>query len=198
MVKFDKVIRAKQLKVLSLIFKINDEVDNEYEAYKLVQQALMDAKEQHNLENFNISLFVKDDTKRKWKQGTSDPNLFIKLFFNELDYVKSEYGVTTTEMGFLYSLSRFLLWEENLLVDKDGLPLNQKSLIKELEITRKTVYKYTKSLESKKCLIRLYDGRDVYYIINPNLMFFGERINKGLPKLFELIDYIPMCKAKLI
>lgn len=196
MVKFDEAIRREQLHIISLLFNINKDIDNEYEAHKIIYDKLKEIREENNLDNYMIQLFVKDDTKRKWKQGTSDPNLFVKIFFNEIDYVKRTLALTRAEVLFLYSLSNYLLWEENLLVDKDGVPLNQKRLCKELGVDRKTVYNNMKSLEEKKCLIRIWDGRDVYYLANPNLLFFGEKVNKGLPKLFEMVGYIPFKNYK--
>lgn len=192
MVKFNGDIRKEQLHILSLLFEINEDVDNEYEAQNLIYNKLKEAKEENNLDNFSIQLFIKDDTKQKWKQGISDPNLFVKIFFNEIEYVKKIFNVTRAEALFLYSLSGYLLWEENLLVDKNGLPLNQKGLIKELGLNRKTIYKNMKSLEIKKCVIRIWNGKECYYIVNPYLLFFGEKINKNLYKLFKLIGYIPL------
>lgn len=196
MVKFDEQIRREQLHIISLLFEVNQDIDNEYEAHKLIYDKLKELKEKNNLDNFMINLFVKDDTKRKWKQGNSDPNLFIKIFFNEIKYAKETLALTRAEVSFLYSLSSCLLWEENLLVDKEGKPLNQKRLVKELDLDRKTIYKNTKSLEQKKCLVRIWDGRDAFYLLNPYLMMFGEKVNKNLPKLFEMIGYIPLCKYK--
>ena len=61
---------------------------------------------------------------------------------------------------------------------------------------RKKAYKCTKSIEEKKCLLRIFDGKDVYYLINPNLVFKGQKINKGIPKIFEMIGYVDSKKAK--
>lgn len=196
MVKFDEAIRREQLHIMSLLFDVNKDIDSEYKAHKIIYDKLKEIRKENNLDNYMINLFIKDDTKRKWKQGTSDPNLFVKIFFNEIDYVKRTLALTRAEVLFLYSLSNYLLWEENLLVDKDGVPLNQKRLCKELDLGRKTVYRNIKALEEKKCLIRIWDGNNVYFILNPYLIFFGEKVNKGLPELFQMIGYIPLKNYK--
>jgi DNA-binding MarR family transcriptional regulator len=185
----EESIRNKQLKILSILFEVNYEIDNEYEAQKLICNTILKLKEENNLDNFNITTYVRDSTKRFWKHGKGKNNEFIKIFYNEIDEVKELYDLKKSEVLFLYSLSPYLLWEENLLVDKDGLPLNQKRLCTELELDRKTVYKNMRSLEQKKCLIRIFDGRDAFYLINPSLMFKGEKINKSIPELFKIIGY---------
>jgi DNA-binding MarR family transcriptional regulator len=182
-------IRNKQLKILSILFEVNYEVDNEYEAQKLICDTLLKLKQENNLDNFNITTYITDNLKKPWKHGRGENNKFIKIFYNEIEEVKELYDLKRSEVLFLYSLTPYLLWEENLLVDKEGIPLNQKRLCSELELDRKTIYKNVKSLEQKKCLIRIWDGRDVYYLVNPSLMFKGEKIHRSIPKLFEMIGY---------
>jgi DNA-binding MarR family transcriptional regulator len=182
-------VRDKQLKVLSILFEVNYEIDNEYEAHKLICDTMMKLKQENNLDNFNITTYITDSVKKPWKHSRSKNNEFIKIFCNEIEEAKELYDIKRSEVLFLYSLAPYLLWEENLLIDKEGIPLNQKRLCSELELDRKTIYRNMKSLEQKKCLIRIWDGRDIYYLINPSLMFKGEKINKAIPELFELIEY---------
>ena len=185
----DPIIRQKQLSVLDVLFETNKEVQDEYEAQKLICIAMRKLKEENNLDNYRITSYVQDDSKRLWKQGKGERNEFIKLFMNEIESAKELYGLTRSEVLFLYSLSPYLSWEENLLIDKEGIPLNKKRLAAELELDSKTIFNRVKALEEKKCLIRLWIGRDTFYIINPNLMFKGQKINKAIPKVFEMIGY---------
>lgn len=185
----DENVRNKQLKILSILFEVNCEIDNEYEAQKLICDALGKLKQENNLDNFNITTYITDSLKKPWKHSRGKNNEFIKMFYNEIEEVKELYDLKRSEVLFLYSLAPYLLWEENLLVDKEGIPLNQKRLCSELELDRKTIYKQVKSLEQKKCLIRIWDGRDVFYLVNPWLMFKGKKINKSIPTLFEMIGY---------
>jgi hypothetical protein len=189
MVIVDESIRKQQIHILSLLFEVNNQVDNEYEAQQLINNTMIKLKEENNLNNFNITTYIKDATKIKWKSSRGKRNEFIKLFMNEIERAKGLYDLTRSEVLFLLSLSSYLSWEENLLVDNEGIPLNQKRLCKELDTDRKTVSKNMKSLEQKKCLIRIWDGRDVYYLVNPHLMFKGEKINRSIPKVFFMIGY---------
>ena len=191
MVMYDENNIKKQKEILNKIIDVNSDVISEYEAQKIIQEALIKAKEDNNLDNYNISSYIKDTSRIGWKNNPKKKeDYFIKIFYNELEYAKNTYKLTNGEVMFLLSVSKYMSWEENLLIDDEGLPINQKKLIKLTNMDRKTIYKYTKSLENKKCLLRIWDGRDIYYIINPNLMFKGQKINKGIPKLFELIGYV--------
>lgn len=185
----DEQIRKQQLAILSLLFEINEDVDDEYKAQKIICEALTKAKEENNMDNFNITTYIKDNNKIKWKHSRANKNEFIKLYMNEIESAKELYDISRSEVLFLYSLSPFLLWEENLLVNKEGIPLNQARLAKELELDRKTISRNIKSLENKKCLVRIWDGKDTYYIVNPYLMIKGQEINKTIPKLFDLVGY---------
>lgn len=196
MVKYDSVNVEKQNKVLSSI--LNDDIGDEYEAQKIIYNKLKEIKDEIKCDNLNINVFVNDTNKSTWKSGSSKPNLFSKIFNNEITYATNKYKLTRTEIGFLYSLSPFLLWEKNLLVDNEGLPINQKRLMELLGLSRSTVSNTIKSLENKKCIIRIFTGinKQCYYIVNPYLMCNGKSINKDIPKLFTLIGYIPMSKCK--
>lgn len=196
MVKYDKININKQLKIMGNLININTDVINEIQANNIIMDKLLEVKGENNLDNFGIKVFVDDNSKKRWKSGVSESNVFVKLFFNEIEYVKNKYSLTGTECGFLYSLSSYLLWEYNLLVDKEGLPLNQKRLMDKLGYKKTAISGLIKSLEEKKCLIRIWDKKDTYFIINPYLMWFGEKINKEIPKLFEVVGYEPMRKCK--
>lgn len=196
MVVYDEVNIKKQFKIMENIINVNTDITNEIQANNIIRDKLLEIKSENNLENFGIKVFVDDNSKKKWKSGNSNPNVFVKIFFNEMDYVKDTYGLTMTECGFLYSLTSYLLWEYNLLVDKEGLPLNQKRLMSLTGYKKTAISGLIKSLEEKKCLIRVWDNKETYFIVNPYLMWFGEKINKEIPNLFEAIGYVPMKNNK--
>lgn len=185
----EPAIRQKQLNILSNLFAVNKEITDEYEAQKLINNQMRQLREEHNLDTYNITTYIKDNTLINWKHSRGAKNEFIKVFVNEIESLRELQSLKRSEVLFLYSLSPYLSWCENLLVDKDGYPLNQKQLCKELDLNRKTIYNNIKSLEQHKCLIRIWDGRDVYIMVNPYLMFKGDKINKAIPKLFEMIGY---------
>ena len=79
-----------------------------------------------------------------------------------------------------------------LLVDKNGNPINQKTLMRLLGYGKTAISKMITSLESKKCLIRIWHERETYFVLNPFIMWCGVSIDKRLGELFKNIGYIPM------
>lgn len=191
----EQEIKREQNEIMSMLFEINPEVDNEYEAQLLLYNKMKEVKDEHHLDNFSVSVSVRDDSVKPWKQGKSDPNLFIKIFFNELQYAVDTYEITNAEKSFLLQLSPFLLWERNLIVASDGKVMNQNAIMKTLGMDRKTIYKHIKNLERKKMLIRIWASKSCYIVVNPYIMYNGRNINKQLATLFTLIDYIPLSKS---
>lgn len=191
MVLYDETNILKQYKILGTLINNNSTGITEYEAQNMIMNKITEIKNEFNLDGFNISSYVKDTSLSKWKCNPKCENdYFVKIFYNELKYAKETYGITKLEVSFLYEISEYLCWETNLLIDELGCPMNQKMLSSKTGMDRKKIYKCTKSLEEKKCLIRIWDGKDVYYIINPNLMFKGQNIKREIPQLFNIIGYI--------
>jgi len=185
----DEAIRREQLTVLSQLVEVNKDISTQFEAQILICDTISKLKQENELDNYGITTFVKDMSKINWKQNRAKKNEFIKIFYNEILSAIGLYDVTKSEVLFLYSLSPYLLWEENLLIDDEGRPLNQKRLCKELELGRKSVSQYIISLEKKKCLIRIWHERNTYFLINPNLMFKGVKIYKVISEFFKIIGY---------
>lgn len=193
MVIYDEVNILKQKEILSKIIDVNLDIKSEFEAHKLIQETMKNVKEEYNLDNYSLYTYIKDMTLIKWKNNANNKaNHFTKVFYNELNYAKEVYGITCSELGFLLEISQYASWEANLLIDDEGKPMNQKALTKATGMDRVKIYRNTKSLEKKKCLLRIYDGVDVYYILNPNLFYKGKDINKNLPKIFQLIGYVSL------
>lgn len=181
----------KQKLILSKIMDTNLDILDEYEAMKLIRETMVKLKEDNNLTGFNIDTYVKDVTTVKWKNNSKVKyDFFIKYFYNEIEYIKDTYGVTNSEVSFLMFISLYLGWQNNLLVTSEGLPINQKMLVELTGLNRKTIYNNMKSLEEKKCVIRIWDGKEVYYIINPSMMYKGQQINMSIVKLFEMLGYV--------
>lgn len=136
-------------------------------------------------DGLNYYVKVQDTTKLHWKPKEH----FTKIFNYEIEHAKELYGLTKSEVLFLYSLSPYLMWELNLIVDDENTPLNQKTLSEKLQVERKTVQRNMKSLEEKKCAISIPIGKEIFYMINPCLMYCGRNINMVLPTLFYEIGY---------
>ena len=125
MVMYDDVNILKQKEILSSLIDVNTDVKSEYEAHKIIQDMFKEAKEQYDLSNFMLSTYIKDSTLIKWKNNSkSEADYFVKIFFNEIDYVKNTYGVTDSEINFIYQISQYVSWEANLLIDNEGRPMS--------------------------------------------------------------------------
>lgn len=198
MVVYDEINIIKQKEILSKLIDVNTDVKSEYEAHILIKEAMKEITEQHNLSNFMLSTYIKDSTLIKWKVNPkSSADYFVKIFFNEINYAKNKYNITDAEINFLYQISQYTSWESNLLIDGEGRPISQKMLCEITGMDRKKIFNNTKALEQKKCLVRIYISREVYYLINPNLCYKGQKINKGIPNLFKMIGYVSLKDSKI-
>lgn len=113
-----------------------------------------------------------------WKQNSN----FVKYFYNEIDSC----NLTKNEKEFLLTLGGYLAWGRNILINKNGTPMTQKDMIDVFDISKSTVMRNMERLEKKNCVFPVRNGKNKYYIVNPNLMFFGNKINPAIPQLFEL------------
>ena len=179
-------MKDKTHRILSSVMIIDVDTQKEQEVRNLVSTFLVDnVVTNPKYDNVNTSLFIKDLSLKHWKPKAH----FTKIFNNEIEHAKELYGLTRTEVLFLYSLSPYLLWENNLLVDEEDDPLNQKRLAELLGIERKTVQRNMKALEDKKCIFSIPYERDVFYLVNPHLMYAGQQINLVIPSLFTAFGY---------
>lgn len=143
--------------------------------------------EEYKDKELNISLYVKDNSVSDWLPKEH----FSKIYYEELKYIKEQYGLSSAEKNLLLSLSPYLMWETNLLVDEyTGEPLSQGELIEKLEINKTTLIRNIKGLYEKKLLCPFTYKRKKYYLINPYIMYNGKRIDKFIVKIFKVIGYI--------
>ena len=75
------------------------------------------------------------------------------------------------------------------MVDENDKPLNQKELAKVLDISPKTIQRNMKSLEEKMCVFSIPISTEIYYLVNPFLIYRGGEINLVLPSLFTDMGY---------
>lgn len=182
-------MNEKTYKILSTVLIIDINTQKEQEVRSLISNFIIDKiKPNEKYEFVNTSLFIKDLQLKHWKPKEH----FTKVFNDEIQHAKEEYGLTRSEVLFLYSLSPYLLWENNLLVDDEDNPLNQKELAKLLDVNPKTVQRNMKELENKMCVFSIPYERDTFYLVNPNLMYAGQQINCILPSLFSEMGYEPI------
>jgi hypothetical protein len=136
-------------------------------------------------DSVNINFSVKDKEDVDWKSRAH----FTKIFDDEIKYCKEKYELSRNDIAFLKSLSEFLFWETNVLVDTNNKPLNQKMLADLLEVSPKTVQRNMKILESKKCIFSIPYGNETFYVVNPFLLYKGSKINMLIPALFTEMGY---------
>lgn len=187
-------MKKKKIKVSDKVYKILgsvslfglDNASSEYYARQEVSKTMSELKEKY--ETLNFTTYVDDLTKSNWRTKEH----FTKVFDDEIKYCKEQYKLTRTDIAFLKELGEFLLWQVNMLVDEEGNPLNQTELAKLMDISTRTIRNNMKSLEEKKCVFSIPYEKDVYYLINPYLLYKGSKINMYLPVLFTDCGYIPL------
>lgn len=130
--------------------------------------------------------FQFDDSEAKhWKKNDH----FTKVFYHELRHVEDYYSITKGERHFIVDISEFLMWEMNILVDEYDKPLNQTRLADKLGIHPKTVREHMKSLQDKNIIHEVKIHKEVFYFVNPYLVFCGQNLNLNIPKLFDELGY---------
>lgn len=189
--RYDVVNVMKQSEIISILLNREELVSKE-EAEEIICGKIMEAKSLEGMENYNISVSITNNENKKWKNDTKDKSLFVKIYYNELDYAITHFGLNDTEVGFFIRLTKYALYESNLLIDEYGEPLNQKRLSEVLNCDRSKMNRMIMSLEKKKCLIRIRKSRDSYFVLNPYLVWGGINIDRRLAELFVTIGYEPM------
>ena len=189
--RYDVVNVIKQSEIISILLNREELVSKE-EAEEIICGKIMEAKRLEGMENYNISVSITNNENKKWKNDTKDKSLFVKIYYNELNYAITHFGLNDAEVGFFIRLTKYALYESNLLIDEYGEPLNQKRLSELLNCDRSKMNRMIISLEKKKCLIRIRKSRDSYFVLNPYLVWGGINIDKRLAELFVTIGYEPM------
>ena len=174
--------------------KARDLLENVFGTYidsnrelKIKDEIINNILSEYRDENMNISLFVKDCSVSDWQPKEH----FSKIYYDEIKYIKNIYGITKGENNLLLSLSPYLMWETNLLVDEDsGSPLTQKEIIEKLGISKPTMINNMKGLYEKKIVCPITFKGNKYFIVNPYIMYSGKRIDKFIVDIFKIIGYI--------
>lgn len=183
--KYKYEISNKTRKILRTIFPNDIDTFRELEVKRKVTEFVKDIRSNEEYENIGFKLFTSDNSNKNWKPKEH----FTKIFNNEINNAKELYDIKRHEVLFLLSLSEFLEWEVNLLVDDEREPLNQKTLAEKLGLDRKTIKRNMDALEAKLCVYSTSFEGEKYYLVNPNLMYAGSKINLLLPALFNELQY---------
>jgi len=173
--------------ILNQVMCIDTQKFIDLKAHKELSDYVKQMQDRPEYKTLQFGTFVKDISKNKWKQK----DRFIKVFKEEIKHAKELYDLKRHEVLFLYSLAEHISWELNLIVDQNNNAMNKKSLAKEMNCNESTVYRNMKRLEECKCVFTIPFENEVFYLVNPFLMYYGANINSMLPSLFLEDGYVP-------
>lgn len=137
-------------------------------------------------EDLIYKISVDDPEQKHWRKSEH----FTKVFQFELKHIEEYYSLSKGEKHFLQDLGEFLMWQTNLLVDEEDNPLNQTQIAERLEVNVRTVQRNMKALEERRIIHKVEIWNEVFYIVNPYVMFIGQNINISIPKLFDELGYV--------
>jgi len=137
-------------------------------------------------DELSFSIYVKDTSRQHWRRNDH----FVKVFYSELRHAEDYYSLSQGAKGFLLSLGEFLMWETNLLVDEEDNPLNVTGIANILGINRNTVRRNMDQLRDRQLVYEFKLWNEKFYIVNPYIMFIGQKINSSIPKLFDELEYV--------
>jgi hypothetical protein len=181
-----KETNIKAKKVLDTAFETDINPLRELTAREEAIKAITEIKSKNGNDSLKIQLVVEDVDNKHWMRNEH----FTKVFEFEFAHLKEYYSLSRNEKHFLQDLGEFLMWQTNLLVDEEDNPINQTKIAERLEINIRTVQRNMKALEERKIIHKIQVWNEVFYIVNPYVMFKGKDINLAIPKLFDEIGYI--------
>lgn len=179
-----KETNKKAKKVLDTAFKTDVNPLKVLEAREEVIEVIKEVKSRN--ESLIIGLNIEETEDKHWRKYDH----FVKLFQFEIKHVQEYYSLSRAEKHFLLDLGEFLMWQTNLIVDEEDNPLNQGKIAELLDVSVKTVQRNMKALEERCIMYKIQIWNEVYYIVNPYIMFIGQNINIAIPKLFDELGYV--------
>lgn len=187
-------MKDKTSKILATVFNSNVDTFRDIKAREMISQFIKDNLiEDEEYDKLTYSVFVKDLKKSHWKSE----QYFTKVFYEELDHAVELYSISNGAKHFLLDLIKYLKYELNLLVDdKMDIPLNQTELAKLLNINVKTVQRNMKELIEKRMIFDIQCGKEIFYIVNPYIMYKGKDINYAIPEIFIDLGYSNLKKSR--
>jgi DNA-binding MarR family transcriptional regulator len=153
---------------------------------KIGSNAVKDFLDSHDIELNGVELgfYVKDNSKVKWKSKSN----FIKLFEMELRKLMNKRIIDVEMIGFLTTLSLYTNFEDNSLVNENGLYLTQKDIIEITNWSKGRVNKYMKIAIENELIFEQKqeeDKRKCKYYLNPKLFYKGSKIDRETKELFD-------------
>lgn len=171
-------------KLLQTFFGATMDTNSEIE---IKENILEDVLRKYEDDGLSISVYVKDNSIKDWLPKEH----FSKIYYDEINYIKDVYGLSKGEKNLLLSISPYLMWETNLLVDEEsGKPLTQSELADKLDIHRTTITRNMQGLYDKKLILIIKNNNKKYILVNPYIMYSGKRIDKNIVDLFKNFGYV--------
>lgn len=171
-----------------IIYSLTNIDSNGYtfeEIQEKLENYLTELKDDIGYSKFEIETQITDTSKVKWNKGEH----FVKLFKNEILNLKD--SLSNSELSFLYLLSNYLSFEENLIIDSDGQLMNIQMMCKEFNMSKRKIIDVTNSLYQKLLLFKIKNGKNTYLSMNPYIMYFGSNINLDIAKMFINAGFVP-------
>jgi DNA-binding MarR family transcriptional regulator len=152
---------------------------------KIGSNAVRDYLDSYDIEinGMELGFYVKDNSKVKWKSNSH----FIKLFEMELLRLMTKRIIDIEMLGFLTTLSLYLNYEDNSLINKDGSYINQKDIINITNWSKSKVNKFIKLAIENELLFEQKqeeDKRKSKYFLNPKLFYKGSKIERETKEQF--------------
>lgn len=171
-----------------IIYSLTNIDSNGYtfeEIQEKLENYLTELKDDIGYSKFEIETQITDTSKVKWNKGEH----FVKLFKNEILNLKD--SLSNSELSFLYLLSNYLSFEENLIIDSNGQLMNIQMMCKEFNMSKRKIIDVTNSLYQKLLLFKIKNGKNTYLLMNPYIMYFGSNINLDIAKMFINAGFVP-------
>lgn len=149
-----------------------------------LNEALLKEKKKLESEGFDIplmSLSIKENNKQKFEPEKK----FTKLYSGKLEEIENDLGLSSAEKHIIFTLSRYIGYEDNLLYHPNGNPIKKKDLEKILGYGHNAIDKHIKSLVEKGVLAKVIVKRSANYYMNPYIAYRGSGIDSTLLNMFN-------------
>lgn len=136
------------------------------------------------LDGVELGFYIKDNSKVKWKSKSK----FIKLYEMELYRLMTKRTIDIEMIGFLTTMSLYLNFEDNSLINKDGSYITQKDIITITNWSKSKVNKFVRIAIENELIFEQKqeeDKRKSKYFLNPNLFYKGSKIDKETKEYFN-------------
>lgn len=136
------------------------------------------------LNGVELGFYIKDNSKVKWKSKSK----FIKLYEMELYRLMTKRTIDIEMIGFLTTMSLYLNFEDNSLINKDGSYITQKDIITITNWSKSKVNKFVRIAIENELIFEQKqeeDKRKSKYFLNPNLFYKGSKIDKETKEYFN-------------